>query len=646
MHKDAESLGSSAPSIGNARSYPDTESPGNFGPAELWDGLVRNLQGYAVVALNATGLITHWNVGATRLTGYPASDAVGRHFSLLYVAEEIAAGAPDDDLLRAAATGEITKDGICLTNAGEHLWVALTVTALKDERHEVQGYALVIRDTTEQRRSERATRLMVDLALNALILVDHSGKIVRANPQTEKLFGYSINELIGQSVELLVPDAVRPRHPGYRDAFFDNPAIRAMGAGRDLYGRRKDGSEFPVEIGLNPVQSDDELLVLGSIVDISERKRAEQRFRLAVESAPSAMVMVNEQGEIVLVNLQTERMFGYERDQLMGQPIEMLVPERFQDRHPVYRRSFFTDPTARPMGAGRDLHGRRRDGSEFPVEIGLTPIDTGEGWLVLSAIVDITERKEAEVRTRLHLAEMAHALRLSTVGEMFSGLAHEINQPLAAAANYARACVRMARSEQGADKDQLIEWMDKTAAQAARAIDIVKRVGAFVRRERSKQTALDLNSLINEVLALPALAIGGVEGASSVTLDLDFQQPLPNVLADRVQIEQVLVNLARNAIEAMADVPPARRRLLVRTASSPQAVEVTVTDCGHGIDEEKMSKLFNPFFTTKAEGMGLGLSISRSIIEAHQGQMSAESQKGVGTTFRFSLPSLKEEGRP
>jgi signal transduction histidine kinase len=298
------------------------------------------------------------------------------------------------------------------------------------------------------------------------------------------------------------------------------------------------------------------------------------------------------------------------------------------------------------MGVGRDLRGRRRDGSEFPVEIGLTPIETGDGWAVLGTIVDITERTEAQERERLRLAEMAHALRLSTVGEMFSGLAHEVNQPLAAAANYARTCIRYARSEQGIDRRQLLDWMEKTAAQTARAIEIVQRVGTFVRKERSKYVQLDLNSIIREVIALPGLATAVLEVASTIVPDLQLEKSLPPVLADRVQIEQVLLNLLRNAIESMVNMPPRQRKLTIRTSLFGAYAEVAVSDEGHGISSEDLAKLFNPFFTTKPDGMGLGLSISRSIIEAHSGQMSADSKVGVGTTFRFTLPIATAEAKP
>ena len=260
---------------------------------------------------------------------------------------------------------------------------------------------------------ERRFRQVVEAAPNAMVMIDRAGKIVMVNTQAERVFGYSRAELVGQPVEMLVPERFRSHHPELRKTFLADPRPRPMGAGRDLYGLKKEGGEFPVEI-LNPIETGEGTMVLSTIVDITARKAAElalreseqgysageRRFRLVVEAAPNAMVMIDRAGKIVMVNTQAERVFGYSRAELVGQPVEMLVPERFRSHHPELRKTFFADPRPRPMGAGRDLYGLRKDGSEFPVEIGLNPIETDEGTMVLSAIVDITARKAADLALR------------------------------------------------------------------------------------------------------------------------------------------------------------------------------------------------------------------------------------------------------
>src|SRR5271165_1143205 len=255
---------------------------------------------------------------------------------------------------------------------------------------------------------ERRFRLIVEAAPNAMMMIDPAGRIVLVNTQAERVFGYSRAELLGQPVEMLVPERFRGHHPGLRETFFVDPRPRPMGAGRELYALKKDDSEFPVEIGLNPIETDEGTMVLSAIlVDITDRKaselalrESERRFRLVVEAAPNAMVMIDRAGKIILVNAQAERAFGYSRGELVGRPVEMLVPARFRGHHPGMRDTFFADPRPRPMGAGRELYGLKKDGGEFPVEIGLNPIETDEGTMVLSAVVDITARKAADLALR------------------------------------------------------------------------------------------------------------------------------------------------------------------------------------------------------------------------------------------------------
>lgn len=254
-------------------------------------------------------------------------------------------------------------------------------------------------------RDREVFQRVVEAAPNPMVIIDLGGRIVLVNAEAERLFGYTRAELTGKSIEALVPERFRERHPALRLGFFAEPQSRPMGLGRDLYALRRDGSEFPVEIGLNPIKTDEGTLVLSSIIDLSPRKRVEERFRRVVEAAPSAMVMVNKSGQIEMVNTQAERLFGYDRSELLTRPVEMLVPQRFRTGHPQLRGDFFADPQSRPMGAGRDLYGLRKDGSEFPVEIGLNPIETEEGTMVLSAIVDISDRKQKEERIQAALEE-------------------------------------------------------------------------------------------------------------------------------------------------------------------------------------------------------------------------------------------------
>jgi PAS domain S-box-containing protein len=247
--------------------------------------------------------------------------------------------------------------------------------------------------------------LAVEASPNGMVMTDREGFIVLVNSATERLFGYSRQELIGQPVEILIPKRFNHQHPEYREYYIGESKTRPMGHGRDLYGLRKDGSEFPVEVGLNPVETDHGIFVLAAVVDITDRKHAEEMIYLAVEASPNGMVMTDTNGTIVMVNSTTEILFGYRRDELIGQQIEILIPESHRRNHPQLRKSYLKQPDTRAMGHGRDLYGLHRNGDEFPVEVGLNPIRTPQGMMVLASVINITERKHQESQLKAALKE-------------------------------------------------------------------------------------------------------------------------------------------------------------------------------------------------------------------------------------------------
>jgi PAS domain S-box-containing protein len=258
-------------------------------------------------------------------------------------------------------------------------------------------------EIAEHSQAEARFRLAIESAPNAIIMIDQNGQINLVNPLAEKYFGYSREELIGENVDKLVPGRIRENHASFRAGFLEKPQARLMGIGRDLFALRKDGSEFPVEIGLAPIETPEGTLVMATVVDITERKRAEEmikgseeHFRLIVEAAPSAIIAVDGDGKMNLVNARAQELFGYRKEELLGHPVEMLIPEHFRSRHIRDRQKFLTQPTSHSMVAGRDLVGLHKDGHEVPVEIGLTPYESSEGLFTLALIVDITGRKQAE----------------------------------------------------------------------------------------------------------------------------------------------------------------------------------------------------------------------------------------------------------
>ncbi|MBU2712925.1 PAS domain S-box protein [Zooshikella harenae] len=303
-----------------------------------------------------------------------------------------------------------------LHKSGKEIPIEIGLNPIKTDDDTYVLAAIV--DIRKQKHAEEMMHLAVEASPNGMIMVDDAGMIVLVNSATESMFGYARDELIGQELDKLVPQRFRGRHPVLREEYLKHPKARAMGQGRELFGLHKSGHEFPVEIGLNPIETTHGLLVLASVIDITERHHAEEMVSLAVEASPNGMVMVNSDGAIIMVNTTTETLFGYARSELIRQPIEILVPDRFRKLHPELRTNYLYSPKARAMGHGRDLYGLHKNGTEFPVEIGLTPIKTKSGMSILASIVDITERKaqEGRLRSALHekdvlLAEVHHRVK-------------------------------------------------------------------------------------------------------------------------------------------------------------------------------------------------------------------------------------------
>ncbi|VEG91864.1 sensory box histidine kinase [Legionella spiritensis] len=372
----------------------------------------------AIIGKKLDGTIISWNKAAEHLYGYKADEIIGLPVSYIVPrnrTQEIKLFLKkirEDKKIHHFETVRLKRDGT-------EIKVSISVSPIKDPDGKIIGAASIAREIPFVTQMQRKFELAVEAAPNGMLMIDASGHIKLVNAQIEHMFGYTREELLGKSIEMLVPERFRKKHPGFRKAFFKNPKVRFMGEGRDLFGLRSDHTEFPVEIGLNPLHTEDGILVFASVVDITERKRLTQRFELAVEASPTGMIMINRAGEIELLNSQIIKMFGYKRHELMGKKIEILVPERFREKHPEHRLIFFEKPRARVMGAGRDLFGQRKGGSEFPVEIGLNPLITEDGSFVLASVVDITERKKEQEKFRLAIeATPSGILMVNKMGEI------------------------------------------------------------------------------------------------------------------------------------------------------------------------------------------------------------------------------------
>jgi PAS domain S-box-containing protein len=743
----------------------------------------------AVLGQSVGGIITSWNPAAERLYGYRASEIVGQHISVLIPAAdrqrelEILGSVARGRRLEAHQAQRVRKDGSPVS-------VSLTLSPITDSAGKITGLCALARHLSRERDDPRFTGLL-EAAPDAMICVDGSGRIVLANAQAERLFGYAKEELTGQPVDMLVPDQARHRHPAHRAEYLASPRPRPMGAGMDLAVRRKDGSTFPAEISLSAIHTEEGILItaavrditdrrraaeatarlaaiiesshdavigktpdglitswnpaaerlygyrseeivgrhydvlippehraqeaaihrrvtrdgqvqayeaprrrkdgttatvsivlspitddtgaitgMSSIVrDLTERQRADAKFTALLEAAPDAMVCVADDGRIALVNAQAERLFGYRRQELIGQPPEILVPEQVRAELPALGAKWAADALSQPTSAGAELTALRQDGSTFPAEITLSAIQTNEGVLYTAVVRDITERLESQAeRERLiaraereRLERQVHqSRRLESLGQLAGGVAHDFNNLLGVITGYTAIIKEeVAAAEPAGPWQPVLAHLEQVQHAAKHGAGLTRQLLAFARQEVVKPRTLILNSVVAGMQELLIRTLG-----EHIELVTDLDPGLRPVLADPGQIEQVLVNLAVNARDAMpgggrltietinlsAAMPalpgPA---VLVRDGEAPdrpdglpagEYVLLKVSDTGTGIPKDIIDRVFEPFFTTKAQGHGTGLGLATvyGVITQAGGQLRISSEPGSGTTVVAILP--------
>jgi PAS domain S-box-containing protein len=461
---------------------------------------------------------------------------------------------------------------------------------------------------------------LLDAVPAGIIVTHQDGRISYLNAEAEQLFGYARDELIHHSIDLLLPDRFNRHHAQLRQSYIDQPSTRYMGAGRDLYGKRKDDSEFPLEIGLRSLVADGEQFIVATIVNITRRKQLEERLAKVIDASPYGQLLVDEHGIIQLINPSLLQLFGYNKEELLGKTMDILLPERYRDGHEKLRAGYIQKPSLRPMGLGRDLTGRHKSGTEIPIEIGLSPVESDAGNLTLAVVTDISERKRLELNLKqanAHLEEFtyvaSHDLKspLRGISDLVEWVHEDLGTtaPEAVSKNIGRIKVRIGRMERLIDDLLLYARAGKRAKESA---------------------AVNVHSLITDIIEM-----------HPIPADFQIQQDIriKEIYAAKIPLETVLRNLFNNALKHHSGINPI---ITISAEASGSYCLFKVIDNGPGIPkaaQERVFRLFQTLSNNEASGSGIGLALAKRLTESHGGQIELISNsENKGCSFHVWWP--------
>lgn len=502
----------------------------------------------------------------------------------------------------------------------------------------------VVRRKTEEAANSRLAAIVTS-SDDAIIAETLEGVITDWNRGAETIFGHSAEEMIGRSILSLVPPEREEEERDLLTRLRNGERVEHYETER----RRKDGHRIAVSLSASPLRDGEGRLIGASktVRDITAAKVArselaarEAHLQSVLDTVPDAMIVIDPQGIMQSFSTTAERLFGYRSGEVVGRNISMLMPSPYREQHDGYLSRYLTTGERRIIGVGRLVVGQRKDGSTFPMELSVGEVRSAQSHLFTGFVRDISERQQTQKRLQELQAELIHMSRFTALGEMASTLAHELNQPLSAVANYLKGGRRLLAGDRADAIPMAREAMERATEQALRAGQIIRRLRDFVARGESDHQVENLRKLIEEA---SALALVGVR-ETGVRVSFQFDARAEFIFADGIQVQQVLLNLIRNAIEAMQEVE--ERRLVISThQTEPQTILISVADSGSGISPDVAAQLFQPFITTKPQGMGVGLSISRTIVEAHGGHLWVVPNPGGGAIFHLTLKAetLAEE---
>jgi PAS domain S-box-containing protein len=613
--------------------------------------LIEGVRDYAIFLLDPAGHVASWNVGAERAKGFKAEEVIGRHFACFYRPEDIAAGTPERELEMARAEGRFESEGWRIRKDGSRFWANVLITAVYDEAGRLRGFSKVTRDMTERRKYEEKLRSVVDHVIDGIITIDDRGRIESFNPAAERTFGYTASEVVGQNVKMLMPAPFHAEHDGYVANYLRTGQAKIIGIGREVVGRRKDGSTFPMDLAVSTFFLDERRFFTGIVRDITERKRleqelrqrvqelaeAEERMRSVVNHVVDGIITIDAQGHVAAFNPAAEKLFGYKASEVVGQNVKMLMPEPYHGEHDGYIANYLRTSQAKIIGIGREVVGRRKDGSTFPMDLAVSEFHLGQQRYFTGIVRDITERKGLEQELRQRVQELGEADRHKN--EFLAMLAHELRNPLAPIRNALHILKMPGANEELVQ--QAHGMMERQVEHVVRLVDDLLDVSRIIRGKiELRKQIVDLAAVVHRAVetAQPVLDAQGHE----LTLALPHRPVF--VEADLVRLAQVISNLLNNAAKY---TDQAGRIGLSVERDGPEAVQVRVRDSGLGIAPELLPRIFDLFvqgdrsLARSQGGLGIGLTLVKSLVEMHGGSVTAFSAgPGQGSEFIVRLPTM------
>ena len=601
----------------------------------------------AIISKDFNRKILSWNKGAENIFGFTAAEAIGKDISMLFPRELLD---EENEIVEKIKLGESVEyyETLRRRKDGSDVPVFLTVSPIRNSAGDIIAVSKIAHDISERRRAEGRFRQVIEGAPNGMVMIDQAGKITLVNAQVESLFGYGRDELLGQTIELLVPKRFHSHHSTYRAEFMKSPSARPMGVGRDLHGVRKDGSEFPVEIGLNPIETEQGVMVLGTIVDITERTRAEADLRASeslkeaiLTTALDAVVTIDREGKIVEFNPAAERIFGYAREKVIGQEMaELIIPPSMRDAHHKGFKHFLSTGEAPIINKRLELDAVRADGTEFPVELTISRIGSEAEPFFTSFIRDITERKRAEneIRTLNETLEQRveeRTLELEAANkelEAFSySVSHDLRAPLRAIDGFSQALLEDYQDKLDDEGRNYLDRVREGSQRMARLIDDLLQLSKVTRSDLTREK-VNLSALANDV----AKKLNESYPERSVTVKIE-----KNVTAfgDERLLRIVLDNLLGNAWKFTSKCEKAE--ISFGQNGHGSKTEYFVRDNGAGFDMAYADKLFGAFQRLHSandfDGTGIGLATVQRIVHRHGGSIRAEGNVDAGAVFYFTL---------